>query len=283
METDKKELSRPSLGEEMSKLLASMDPQGLLNVADQEESHSHAGVDPSKAGDAHAESHEVSLTDGGSDSGSGSEKDETGREQEKMDTNPLNFRILDMEARPDLQPIQVMQQGEADPADVGAGEKEAAVVQAAAAPIPIPVPDQHADIRMSTTEDKGKGRTAGPSFAIPAVPVGTAGGGNEKHAPLVMGKNIFQNQHENLNSNLSLDLERKMKNLKQAGFDQNLRKIPTGVQAPKPSHSLPPKKISPMSPVKPEAVPSKTYDAILLNKKKTGESGHHWWHRFRPG
>jgi len=64
LENDKKELLRPSLGEEMTKLLASMDPQGLLNVADQEESHSHAGVDPSKAGDVHAEAHEISLTEG---------------------------------------------------------------------------------------------------------------------------------------------------------------------------------------------------------------------------
>jgi hypothetical protein len=68
LETDKKELPRPSLGEEMSKLLASMDPQGLLNVVEQEESHIQSGVDPSKAGDAHAEAHEVSLTDGGSKS-----------------------------------------------------------------------------------------------------------------------------------------------------------------------------------------------------------------------
>ncbi len=196
METDKKELLRPSLGEEMSKLLASMDPQGLLNVADQEESHSHTGVDPSKAGDVHAEAHEVSLSDGGSESRSGSKKDETGGEQVKMDTNPPNFRIVDIEARPGFQPFQMMQQGAVDPADAGAGENEAAAVQAAAPPIPDPVPDQHADIRMASTDDDGKGRTAGPSFAIPAVPVGSAGGGNEKLAPLVMGKNIFQNQPE---------------------------------------------------------------------------------------
>ncbi len=100
------------------------------------------------------------------------------------------------------------------------------------------------------------------SFAVPAIPPNTAGGGYDKR---VTGKNIFQKQHENPNSNQSRDLERKMKNLKHAGFDQNMRKIPTGVQAPKPSDSLPPKKISP---VEPDAVPLKTYDAILLNKEK---------------
>jgi hypothetical protein len=151
-----------------------MDPQGLLNEADQEESHTHSGVDPSKAGDAHAAAHEVSLTDGGSDSGS--EKDEPGREPEKMDTNPPNFRIVDIESRPDLQPIQMMQQGAEDSADAGAGE-QGATAMPAADPTPDPVPDQHADIVMSATEDDGKGRTAGPSFAIPAVPVNSAGGG----------------------------------------------------------------------------------------------------------
>ncbi len=207
MENDKKELLRPYLGEEMTKLLASMEPQGLLNVADQEESHNHAGVDPSKAGDVHAEAHEISLTDGGSESGSGSGKDETGEEQVKMDTNPPNFRIVDIEA-PTVQPFQVMQQGAGDPADAGAsaGEIGAAAAQGAAAPNPVPVPDQHADIRMTSTDDEGKGTAAGPSFAIPAVPVGSAGGGNEKLAPL--GKNIFQNQQENVNS-YSFDFEKK--------------------------------------------------------------------------
>ncbi len=190
LENDKKELLCPSLGEEMTKLLASMDPQGLLNVADQEESHSHAGVDPSKAGDVHAEAHEISLTDGGSESGSGSGKDETGEEQVKMDTNPPNSCIVDIEA-PGFQPLLMMQQGAGDPADAGVGEIDAAAAQEAAAPIPVPVPDQHADIRMASTDDEGKGSAAGPSFAIPAVPAGSAGGGNEKLAPLVMGKNIF--------------------------------------------------------------------------------------------
>jgi hypothetical protein len=125
---------------------------------------------------------------------------------------------------------------------------------------------------MTPADDVGKGIAAGPSFAIPAVPVGSAGGGNEKFAPLVMGKNIFQNQQENMNS-YSFDFEKKMKNLKQAGIDQNLRKIPTGVQAPKPSDSLPSKKTSPISPGEPDAVPSKTYDAILLNKKKQEKAG----------
>jgi hypothetical protein len=265
----------------MSKLLASIDPQGLLNEADQEESHTHTGVDPSKTGDAHAAAHEVSLTDNGSESGSGcdTEKDESGRESEKMDTNPPNFRIVDIESRPDLQPIRTMQYGADAATDAGAGEQRGSAMPAAA-PNPNPVPDQHSDTEMAVTEYDGKGKTAAPVFAVLAIPPNTAGGGNDKQAPMIAGKNIFQNQPVNPNLNQSYDFERTMRNLKHAEIDQNLRKVPTGVQAPKPSDSLPPKKFVP---AEPDAVPSKIYDAILLNKTKIGESGHHWWHHFLPG
>jgi hypothetical protein len=263
LETDKKEQPRPSLGEEMSKLLASMDPQGLLNEADQEDSQTHTGVDPSKTGDAHAAAHEVSLTDSGSESGSGSgtEQDDSGREPEKMDTNPPNFRIVDIESRPDLQPIQTTQYAADAAADAGAGVQRGTEMPAAAS---TPVPDQHSDTEMATTEEDGKGRTAAPVFAVPAIPPNIAGGSNDKQAPLVAGKNIFQKQSNNPNFNQSNIFEKTMRNLKHAETDQNFRKVPTGVQAPKPSDSLPPKKFAP---VEPDAVPSKTYDAILLNKK----------------
>jgi hypothetical protein len=71
---NKMEQMRPSLGEEMNKLLVSMDPQGLLNMADRDETAMVSGVvDPTKSGDAHARAHDISLTDNGSKSGSGSE------------------------------------------------------------------------------------------------------------------------------------------------------------------------------------------------------------------
>jgi hypothetical protein len=52
----------PSLGEAMSKLLKSMDPQGLLNMADQEDGAGDNGHDITKSGDAHAGAHAVSLS-----------------------------------------------------------------------------------------------------------------------------------------------------------------------------------------------------------------------------
>jgi hypothetical protein len=53
-ETNPPETLPPSLGEAMSKLLESMDPQGLLNMADQEDSTGDIGIDNTKSGDAHA-------------------------------------------------------------------------------------------------------------------------------------------------------------------------------------------------------------------------------------
>jgi hypothetical protein len=69
----------PSHGEAMSKLLKSMDPQGLLNMADQEDGAGDNGNDITKSGDAHAGAHAVSLShDDSSEAGTGSRSgDET--------------------------------------------------------------------------------------------------------------------------------------------------------------------------------------------------------------
>jgi hypothetical protein len=50
---------------------------------------------------------------------------------------------------------------------------------------------------MTSADDEDKGTRAGNSFAIPAVPVSSGGGGNETLTPKVTGKNIFQNKQEN--------------------------------------------------------------------------------------
>jgi hypothetical protein len=222
-ETNKKEQLRPSLGEEMSKLLASMDPQGLLNEADQDDSHIHTGVDPSKTGDGHTAAHEVSLTDNGSESGSGSgtEKDGSGRESEKMETNTPNFRIVDIESRPDLQPIQTMQYGTDTAADAGAGEQRGAALPAAA---PNPVPDQSSDTEMAVTEGNSTVKTAAPVFAVPAIPPNTAGGGNDKQALPIAGKNIFQKQPVNPIHNQSNIFEKTMRNMKHAEIEFEFEK-----------------------------------------------------------
>ena len=91
----------PSLGEAMSNLLKSMDPQGLLNMADQEdEAGDH---DATKGGDVHAGTHAVSLShEGSSEAGSGSKSSEEtadpGEDQNKMDVETPRFRIVDIEA-----------------------------------------------------------------------------------------------------------------------------------------------------------------------------------------
>jgi hypothetical protein len=179
-----------------------------------------------------------------------------------METNSPNFRILDIESRPDLQPIQNMQYGAAAAADVGAGEPRGAALPASA---PNPVQDQSSDTEMAVTEENSKIKTAVPVFAVPSIPANTAGGGkHDKQAPQIAGKNIFQKPPISPIPNHSNIFEKTMRNTKQAEIDLNMRKVPTGVQAPKPSISLPPKKLEP---VEPDAVPSKTYDAILSNKK----------------
>ncbi len=100
-DTNKMEQPRPSLGEEMNKLLASMDPQGLLNMADTEENTTNTTntrVDLTKSGDAHAAAHDVSLSDNGSESGSsaGSTREKHGNRSETMEVSSPNFRIVDI-------------------------------------------------------------------------------------------------------------------------------------------------------------------------------------------
>jgi hypothetical protein len=55
-DTSPPEMPQPPLGEAMSKLLESMDPQGLLNEADQEDGPTDDGVDHSKKGYEHVDS-----------------------------------------------------------------------------------------------------------------------------------------------------------------------------------------------------------------------------------
>ncbi len=98
-DTDPPEMPPPSRGEAMSKILADMDPQGLLNEADQEDGPTDDGADPNKRGDEHAGQHEVSLSHSGSnsDSGTGAEREEPDGGNNRMEVEPPNFRIVDIE------------------------------------------------------------------------------------------------------------------------------------------------------------------------------------------
>jgi len=82
---------------------------------------------------------------------------------------------------------------------------------------------------------------------------------------MINGKNIFSKPlvNEIPPPNLSKNTDQNVRNCPTIGNDPNMRKIPSGVQAPqKDSIPLPTKKTNL---VEPDAVLSKIYDAILTN------------------
>jgi hypothetical protein len=176
------EQSRPSLGEEMNKLLASMDPQGLLNMAETEEmteeNTENTGVDQTKRGDAHAAAHEVSLTDNGSDSGSsvGSAREKHGNRSETMEVSSPNFRIVDIEPRPDTGTQQF-------PAPPPPGREAASNPDPALIPVPATTANTMNSAPPVTME------SAAPVFAIPSSP--RIQGTQPKGIETITGKNIF--------------------------------------------------------------------------------------------
>ncbi len=123
-DTNQTEQPPPSLREEMSRLLESMDPQGLLNMGDREETTHPEGVDHTKSGDVHAAEHDISFTDNGSDAGSGSGQDGSkldgsghdgsgenriGKDSEEMEISAPNFRIVDILPPASLMTIKPLQ------------------------------------------------------------------------------------------------------------------------------------------------------------------------------
>jgi hypothetical protein len=117
-ETKPPETMPSSLGEVMSKLLESMDPQGLLNMADTEDAATdtaaHNGNNITTGGDAHAGAHNISPSHAdSSESGTGSmhgdESAEPGEDNNKMEVEPPGFRIVDVEAPAGIQPIPISQ------------------------------------------------------------------------------------------------------------------------------------------------------------------------------
>ncbi len=237
-DTNKMEQPRPSLGEEMNKLLASMDPQGLLNMADTEENTANTGVDLTKSGDAHAAAHDVSLTDNGSESGSsaGSTRGKPGNRSETMEVSSPNFRIVDIELRPGTQQLPVL----------------------TAKPGPLP----------STSME-----TAGPIFAIPSTP--RTQETQSKDSETITGKNIFSKptvgefRYPAPNPAKIIDQNAKIRTTFENS--SNMQNISTGMQVPQ--RNPPPLPTKKPDPVEPDAVPSKIYDAILNNKNKKEKAG----------
>jgi hypothetical protein len=176
-DTNKTQQPAPSLREEMSKLIESMDPQGLLNIGDQEDNrHSNSGVDLSKEGDAHRDEHEISLTDNGSDRGSaagsgsehdGSERAGSAKKGDRMEVGSPNFRIVDILPPATLQAIVPLQ----PPAHSAAGQ--------------VPDPHQGTGTKDANTVRESTSGTGTHNFA---VPTSTA---NKNPNQTIRGKNIF--------------------------------------------------------------------------------------------
>jgi hypothetical protein len=247
-ETNTPETMQSSLGEVMSKLLESMDPQGLLNMADTEEAATDTaadnGNDITTGGNAHAGAHNVSPShadsnESGTGSTHGDESAEPGEDNNKMEVEPPGFRIVDIEAPIGIMPIPIVQSGNGTASSVL---------------VPPIAPAAH----QSRFD-----------FAIPAVPIASGSKVNP-----ITGKFIFQSDGNtdppaSFNRSNPAILDPKPLHASTASNPES-RKIPSGVKNPSEKITLPQKK---SDPTEPDAIPSKTYEAILENKKKKEKAG----------
>ena len=253
-DTDPTEMPPPSLGEAMSKILADMDSQGLLNEADHEDGPTDDGADLNKRGDEHAGQHEVSLSHSGSgsDSGTGAEQDGGNN---RMEVEPPNFRIVDIEAPrmqtedPQIPVLPVLNPNSSSALATAVGP------QTGLEPVMNPVLNP----------------AYNHSFAIPADPSAL----RFKNIP---GMNFFQNavtvniSEKKIQNNPNLPCTSKP-NASDSGSgntNANLNKVPSGVKAPIFPNPLPPKK---PDQIEPDAVPPKSYEAIIENKKRKEKAG----------
>jgi len=241
----------------MSKLLKSMDPQGLLNEAYQEDGPTDDGVDQSKRGDEHAGQHVVSLSHSGSDSesGTGEESGEPAADSSRMEVEPPGYRIVDIE------PPAAQTSAPPQPAQGGTG----ATAATATAVITVSTP-------MVTSAVNDDNHT----FAVPAEPPMT----KFKNIP---GMNFFQNVAGARKTETLIQNKTNISNpvFTESAFasgsaastvnpNLNQNKVPAGVKKPTHINPLPPKK--PDS-IEPDAVPPKSYEAIIENKKKKEKAG----------
>jgi hypothetical protein len=259
-DTNKTEQPPPSLREEMSRLLESMDPQGLLNMGDREETTHPEGVDHTKSGDVHAAEHDISFTDNGSDAGSGSRQDgsrpdgsghddsgenQIGKDSEEMEISTPNFRIVDILPPTSLMMIQPLQ-------PVGAGTD------------PNPAQTQRAGTGTDGSAAAAE-KPASPENHIFAIPSNVVGNKNHLTPPNpVQGKNIFESLSSGTGSENNPAHYCKTRTDHSQNLNTGGNEVPTGSKASKINVSLPPKR---PDPVEPDAVPSKTYDAILTRKR----------------
>jgi hypothetical protein len=208
-ETNPPETMPSSLREVMIKLLESMDPQGLLNMADTEEAATDTTADNGNdittyGRRCHAGAHTVSPSHAdSSESGTGSmhgdESAEPGEDNNKMEVEPPGFRVVDVEAPIGIMPIPIVQSGN--------GTASSVLVPPTA---------------LATHQSRF-------DFAVPAVP--SASGSKENS---ITGKIIFQSAGNteppaSINRSNPANLDPK---LLHAGTASNpeFRKIPSGVK-----------------------------------------------------
>jgi hypothetical protein len=165
-----------------------------------------------------------------------------------MEVGSPNFRILDILPPATLQAIRPLQ----PPAPAGADQ--------------VPDPYQNTGTKDAITEGE---RSLNTDSHIFAVPTSTA---DRNPNQTIRGKNIFAEPTTSKDPALNPEnfSSQNSRNLTETDTESNIRKIPSGVKPPVSKNSLQPKK--PAS-VEPDAVPSKTYEAILSNKKKQEKAG----------
>jgi hypothetical protein len=181
-DTNPTEMPPPSLGEAMSKLLESMDPQGLLNEAYQEDGPTDDGVDQNKKGDEHAGQHVVSLSHSGSESGSGTgdESSDPAAKNSRMEVEPPSYRIVDIEP-PTMQTVVSQHPALSAPTQSGTA-----------------MPDKIPAAKPAVTADNV---AHNHTFAVPAEPTAL----RFKNIP---GMNIFQNSSAEKTSEIQFKTKR---------------------------------------------------------------------------
>ncbi len=198
-------------------------------MAEMEEATTSARVDPTMGGDAHADAHNVSLTDNGCESGSsaGSTQEKTGNQSETMEIGSAKFRIVNIE--PQLQLSSTTESGVMNPG-------------------PVPAPDP-----TGSSSNIQPTLMALPA-AVFAVPLTPASQENPfQNAGTVTGKNIFSNPTLNEfrypNPNLLKKPDANLRKRTSSENPTNSQKNPASAQTSQNnSLPLPPKKPDPVEP-----------------------------------
>jgi hypothetical protein len=201
----------------------------------------------------------VTSSHSNSDSGSGTggESGEPAAENSRMEVEPPSYRIVDIES-PVMQTVEPQNPAISAPTQSSSADS-------AAAPLPALNP------AMIPAMNPAQNAAYNHTFAVPAEPSAL----RFKNIP---GMNIFQTAGAEKtfekkiqnNTNLASNPDHNVSESAAGTINPNLNKVPSGVKKPNFANPLPPKK---PDPIEPDAVPSKSYEAIIENKKKKEKAG----------